>query len=475
MNKLRYLWIFISASIIAVGCKTSQLPPNQPPSQMPTAAFAGKDTVSDATISWRQFFQDQNLVDLVDTALANNWDMRIALQRIKMAQSSVLLAKGALRPFLRGGAAAKVTKYGDYTMDGAGNMTTPIYDGRIVPKDLQDYLVGLQASWEVDVWGRLRNMKKSAMNRFLASVEGKNLVTTGLVAEVATAYYELLSLDNQLDIINETIKLQENALEVVKVQKQAAMTNRLAVEQFEAQLLEFQSMQQRTLQQIVEIEARLNMLLGRYPQTVGRDKQMLTRSLPASVRTGIPYALLQNRPDIRQAERELMATKADIKAAKAAFYPSFSITGGVGFEAFLPTILFNTPQSMIYNILGGLSAPLLNRSVYKAELNRANANQKEALYHYEKMVANGYTEVYVQMAKINNLQKIYSLKDRQAATLTKAIETSSELFKMGRSSYLEVLIAQQSALKSKLDLIDTRKDLFNSTVHIYRAIGGGWR
>jgi multidrug efflux system outer membrane protein len=339
MNKSGYLWILIFTSIIAVGCKTAKLPANEPPPRMPTAFAAGKDTVSDATISWREFFGDKNLVDLVDTALANNWDMRIALQRIKVAQSNVLLSKGAMKPFLRGAAVANVTKYGDYTMDGAGNIGTRIYDGRFIPQDLQDYLVGLQASWEVDVWGKLRNKKKAAMNRFLASVEGRNLVTTGLVAEVATAYYELLSLDNQLDILNETIKLQKDALEIVKVQKQAAMANELAVEQFEAQLLEFESMRQAALQDIVETESRLNLLLGRYPQTISRDKVLLSKSLPVQVRTGVPYALLQNRPDIRQAELELAATRADVKAAKAAFYPSLNITGNVGFEAFMPTRL----------------------------------------------------------------------------------------------------------------------------------------
>jgi multidrug efflux system outer membrane protein len=426
MNKSGYLWILIFTSIIAVGCKTAKLPAN-------------------------------------------------ALQRIKVAQSNVLLSKGAMKPFLRGAAAANVTKYGDYTMDGAGNIGTRIYDGRFIPQDLQDYLVGLQASWEVDVWGKLRNKKKAAMNRFLASVEGRNLVTTGFVAEVATAYYELLSLDNQLDIVNETIKLQKDALEIVKVQKQAAMANELAVEQFEAQLLEFESMRQAALQDIVETESRLNLLLGRYPQTISRDKVLLSKSLPVQVRTGIPYALLQNRPDIRQAELELAATRADVKAAKAAFYPSLNITGNVGFEAFMPTVLFNTPQSLIYSILGGLTAPLLNRSLFKAELNRANAGQQEALYSYQKVVATGYTEVHVQMSKISILQKIYDLKVQQSSTLARSVETSSVLFKMGRSSYLEVLIAQQSALKSRLDLINARKEQFNSTVHIYRAIGGGWR
>ncbi len=476
MGLKKYGSVLLLLMIIMISsCKSMRIAKDEPARPMPATYAGGADSANGALVNWRRFFDDRHLADLVDTALAHNWDMRIALQRINIYRADVLLNRGAMKPYVRGIAGAGVNRYGLYTMDGAGNSTTPIYDGRIVPEDLQTYQVGIQASWEADVWGKLRNRKKAALNRLLASMEGRSVVITNLVSDVAGEYYELMALDNQMDIINETIKLQEDALEIVKVQKQAAMATELGVEQFEAQLLSLKAMRAETTQRITEAESRINMLLGRYPQTIERDKKVMSLPLPARVRTGVPYALLQNRPDIRQAEAELAATKADVKAARAAFYPSLNITGGVGLSAFLPKLLFTTPQSLAYNLFAGLTGPLFNRSAIQAEFDRSNALQQEALANYQRSVTRGYTEVYVQLNKITNLQQVYDLKTAQVATLTRSINTSSELFKTGRSSYLEVLIAQQNTLRARLELVDSKKDMFRSTVNIYRSLGGGWR
>lgn len=476
MNYLGFIKISTVALLVGiVGCRSSRQVVANTGRPMPGAFASVADTGNSVTVNWKEFFNDKYLAQLADSALANNWDAKIALQRIEVVRADVLLNKGAMVPAVRAIAAGGMNKYGAYTMDGAGNMTTPIYDGRIIPDDLPKYVVGLQAAWEVDVWGRLKNRKKASLARFLASVEGKNVVLTNLIAEVAGGYYELLSLDAQLAIVNETITLQENALEIVKVQKEVAVVNELAVEQFEAQLIGLRSMKLEIEMQINEQENKINILAGRNPQSIPRDKRGLADMLPTKVKTGIPIALLQNRPDIRLAEAELVATKADIRAARAAFYPSLSITAGVGFEAFKTSLLFTTPQSLAYNFLGGLAAPLINRSALKAELRRANASQQEALLNYRKTIAKGYNEVYTEMQRIDNLEKIYDLRAKQVATLTKSIETSSELFKMGRSSYLEVLITQQNALQSKLERVTTRKKQFQSTVNIYKALGGGWR
>ncbi len=475
MRYYRHIIVLFLATCIEIwGCQPMKQVAGNTGKPLPETFRDSRDTTNSATVNWQQFFNDTRLTDIIDTALKNNWDVSIALQRIKIAQSDVLLSKGALRPVVNAMAAASLRKFGLYTMDGAGNITTPIYNNQIVPIDLPDYFVGLQTTWEIDIWGKLRNRKKAAFSRFLASMEGKNIVITNLIADIAVTYYELLALDNGLEIINETIALQENALEVVKVQKEVGTANLLAVEQFEAQLLNLKSMQLDVMQQISENENKINLLAGRYPQPVIRSKSFI-EILPTQILTGIPSALLQNRPDIRQSELELMAAKADVKAAKAAFYPSLSITGSMGFQAFKPGLLFTTPESIAYGLFSNLTAPLVNRSAIKAEFNRANAAQLESLYNYQKSIANGYTEVYNEMLRIKNLQGIYDLKTSQVQTLTHSIETSSELFKTGRASYLEVLITQQNALQSKLELINTRKNQFHSTINIYKALGGGWR
>jgi NodT family efflux transporter outer membrane factor (OMF) lipoprotein len=392
-----------------------------------------------------------------------------------MAGSAFQLSKGALLPTVNSNFAYLQRKFGYYTMDDAGNRTTEITPGKIIPTNLPDYFIGLQTSWEADIWGKLRSKKKEALSRYLSSVEGRNLVVTNLVSDVANTYYELLSQDNELEIIRETIKLQQEALEIVRIQRQAGAANELAVKQFEAQVLNSQSLEFETLQNIQENENRLNFLLGRFPQPIVREKVNFQNKIPIQIKEGIPSQLLRNRPDIRQTEFELLATKFDVKTARAAFYPSFNITGSIGFQAFNPSFLFNTPQSLAYSLLGGLTTPLLNRSAIKAQFNNAKANQTEAMFNYQKTILNGYVEVSNQISSIKNLEQIHDRKTREAAALTQSIDISTELFKSGRATYFEVLMTQNNSLQTRLDLVSTRKRQYQATVYLYKALGGGWR
>jgi NodT family efflux transporter outer membrane factor (OMF) lipoprotein len=399
----------------------------------------------------------------------------MTLQRIEMAGNDLRLSQGALLPTVGSNVAYLQRKFGYYTMDDAGNRTTKITENRIVPTHLPDYFVGLQTNWEADIWGKLRSKKKAAFSRYLSSVEGKNLVITNLVSEVVSTYYELLSLDNELDIIRETIRLQKDAFEIVKVQKQAGASNELAVKQFEAQVLNSQSLEFETLQKITENENKLNFLLGRFPQPIIRDKASFSGQNLSEIKEGIPSQLLRNRPDIRQAEFQLLASKFDVKTARSAFYPSFNITGSLGFQAFNPSFLFTSPQSLAYGLLGGLTTPLLNRSAIKAQFNNAKANQVEAMLHYQKTILNGYVEVSNQVSNIKNLQQIQDRKTNEAAALVQSVEVSNELFKSGRASYLDVIIAQHSSLQTRLELVSAQKRQFHAAINIYKALGGGWR
>jgi NodT family efflux transporter outer membrane factor (OMF) lipoprotein len=289
------------------------------------------------------------------------------------------------------------------------------------------------------------------------------------------SYYELLALDQELDIIQETISLQDSALSIAVVQKEAGAANELAVKQFRSQLLNSKAMETDVAQMITELENMINTLLGRFPQTIIRDKASFMSAVPGQVRAGIPSELLRNRPDIKQAELELLASKADVKAARALFYPSLTITGGAGFQAYKTKLLFTSPESFIFSAFGSLTAPLINRSAIQAEFKSANAYQMEALYSYEKSILSGYQEVSNELSNINNLQKKYAFKNEQVNELNESIETSSELFRTGRATYLEIIITQQSALQAKLELVDVKKRQLNATVNLYKALGGGWR
>ena len=467
--------VSILVSIFYSGCKTPETIVITDRKPMPQSFAETKDSTNSADIKWKDFFADKNLITLIDTALKNNFDVLMTLQKIEIARNDLRLTKGAMLPTVNSNFAYLQRKFGYYTMDDAGNRTTEITPGQIIPTNLPDYFIGLQTNWEIDIWGKLRNKKKAAFSRYLSSVEGTNLVLTNLVSEIAIAYYELIALDNELDIIRETIKLQQDALEIIKVQKDVGAANELAVKQFEAEVLNSQGLEFETLQQITENENKMNFLLGRFPQPIVREKLNFTSQIPAQIKSGIPSQLLKNRPDIKQAEFELLATKFDVRAAKAAFYPSFNITGSLGFQAFNTAFLFTSPQSLAYNLLGSLTTPLLNRSAIKAQFNNAKATQIEAMLNYQKTILNGYVEVSNEVSSIKNLEQIHDRKTKEVEALTQSIDISNDLFKSGRATYFEVLMIQNRSLQSKLELVNTKKRQYNATVNIYKALGGGWR
>lgn len=255
-----------TANNAQIDISTNSIPSNYP---------ERKDSLNSANMDWKQYFKDSTLSSLLDTAFKNNLDLKMAMQRIETSRANIRFANAALLPTVSPSISAAQRRFGLYTMDGAGNITTEITDGKLVPIHLKDFYLGLQSSWEIDLWGKLRNRKKATVARYLASIEGKNLVISNLVSEVAMAYYDLLALDQELDVIRETIQIQDRALSIVKLQKQTGKTNELAVKQFEAQLFQSKILEKEVLQQILETENKINFMLNRYPQPIQRDKSNL--------------------------------------------------------------------------------------------------------------------------------------------------------------------------------------------------------
>jgi len=455
-------------------CKVPDFAQRDEQKNLPMGFNNSSDSTNTGKIQWKQFFTDPNLVSLIDTALKNNQELNITLQEIEIAKNEIKARKGELLPTVGYRVGAGLEKVGRYTSSGAGDASTDITPGKEVPDVLPDYAFGLQANWEADIWHKLRNSKKAAVNRYLSTVEGKNFVITNLVAEVANGYYELLAYDNQLAIVKQNIALQTNALELMKIQKQATRVTELAVRKFEAEVLNSKSLEFDIEQNITESENKINFLLGRYPQPIVRDKTSFTDLVPPTVQAGLPSQLLANRPDIKQAEFDLAAAKLDVKVAKAQFYPSLGISATIGYQAFNPSYLLRTPESLAYSLAGDLAGPLINRNAIKAEYLTANAKQLQAVFNYEKTVLNGYIEVASQLSNITNLQKSYDLKSKQVLALTQSIDISNDLFKSARADYFEVLMTQRDALQSKLELIETKKQQLNAVVNIYHALGGGW-
>lgn len=472
-NRYRYLAVACVA-IAYSACKIPNVVQRTENKAVPVSFNNSRDTANNAKMTWQQYFTDPYLIAMIDTALKNNQELNITMQEIEISRNEIRARKGEYLPFvgLKGGAG--VDKAGRYTSKGASEANIPIAPGRETPEPLPDYMAAAYARREVDIFHKLRNAKKSAIANYLSSVEGKNFAVTNLIAEIANSYYELLALDNQLSILKQNIELQTNALEIVRLQKQAARVTELAVRKFEAEVYKTTSLQFDIQQKITETENRLNYLMGRYPQPVGRNDLALSAFIPAALHAGLPSQLLANRPDIRQAEQKLAATKLNVKVAKAEFYPSLSISAAIGYQAFNPSYLLTTPASLLYSLAGELVAPMVNRNAIKATYYNANAKQVQAAYDYERTILNAYVEVANQLSKISNLEKSYNLRDKQVQALTQSITISNDLFRSTRADYMEVLLTQRDALESKFELIETKKQQMNTVVNIYQALGGGW-
>jgi len=467
--------LLLLLTLVALGsCQTMQpvLTPRATavPATFGAAAVAGAaDSASIAAQPWQQFFADPNLIGLLDTALRANPDLLIAVQRVEVARASVQAARGALLPAVNGVAAASADRFA--TLSGTGYNATN--DGRQLPTVAPDYFLGLRSAWEIDLWGKLRSRRRAALARMLATEQGRRLVQTALVAQVARLYYELLTLDSQLDVLGKNERLQSRALEIVKVQKVGGRATELAVQQFTAQLLRTRSGEVEVQQRILATENQLNRLLGRYPQPIARGLPIQQQPLPAVLTTGLPAGLLLRRPDVQQAELALLATKADVAAARAAFLPSLTLSPYVGLNAYKASLLLSTPGSLAYGLLAGVSAPLFNRNMLRAEYTQSAARQRIAYFEYQRSIQTGFEEVTTSLRGAQNYQRVYELQQQEVASLTRAVDISNDLYTASYATYLEVITAQRSALEAELNLTTTRREQFLQLIDLYRALGGG--
>ena len=465
--------------VLALGCKTTQYDTTAVNEKLPKKFDTNTDSASTTIAKWKDVFFDPHLVALIDTALKNNYDLRIALQKVEFAKAGLKYNKGIRLPELGINMAAGERKFGSYTMDGVGNYDTQfspnINDKQQIPDPLPDYYVGFQTSWEIDLWGKLKNKKKASAARFISSQYGKDLIVTNLIAEIASAYFDLLALDNEAKILIDNIELQQEALDLVIAQKEAGRANELGIEMMTAQLLNSKAIQAEVQQLALETQSKLNFLCGIYPQSIKRDTSYFSQHLQTSLAAGIPSDLIKNRADIRQSEFELKASNADVRSAQAAFYPTLNINTALGLQSFNALLLLETPASMAYNAAGGLAAPLLNRRKLKADLMASKAEQKQAYINYEKTVVNSFKEVYIALNNIENTKKMYELKNEEVEILKRSIGTSSELFKAGKANYLEIISSQKNKLQAELELTNLHKRQNIGIIELYKAIGGGWR
>jgi len=411
-NKVGYIFTILVTLLSIVACKTPQatMPKDTLKVSLPALSKDSSVTISPA---WRDFFQDPILQTLIDTALQNNQNLKITVQELAIARSAMTAKQGALLPSVTANIGAGVSKVGRYTAEGAGNVDTEITPGHKVPTVIPDLAPTLQFDWTIDLWNKLNSSKKAAVERYLASEAGQRAVKSQLVADVAENYYILLALDYKLSVMQEYISLQKNAVKIARIQKEADAGTQLAVEQFDAELAKAQADEYLLRQSIIETENNLNLLLGRFPQTIQRTKvDFLQLPMPTTSHSLSTQLLLQ-RPDVVQAEHELAAAKWDVETARKEFLPTFNLSAAIGLNAFNPKYLFKLPQSLVFNALGGLTAPLINKKAIQANFAQADAMQVEALYNYDKTLLTAFIETSTLQSKIANIKLLQQYKEKQ--------------------------------------------------------------
>lgn len=474
-HKGRALTAIIVTGILMVlpSCSIPKLMHAEEGPVMPESFNGVTSADNSSQLGWREFFNDPLLVSLIDDALVGNQELKILSQEVLVARNEVQARRGEYLPFVTLGGGAGLEKSSRFSRAGAVEEELEAAPGKAFPEPLPDFLAAANLTWEVDIWRKLRNARDAAALRYLGTQEGQNYVVTRLVAEIAENYYELLALDNRLLTLDKTIEIQEQSLKIAIAKKEAARDTELPVQRFQAEVRKNQSEKLIIQQEIVQVENRINYLVGRYPQPVERvSAEYLDLTLPP-LSVGAPAQLLQNRADIRQAEQELAAAGLDVKVARARFFPQLDISAGVGLNAFNTRYLFMTPEALIYNVAGEMVAPLINKAAIKANYRSANAMQLQSVYNYQRVVLNAYTEVINRMAMVENYGNSIDLKKQQLKSLEESVDIASKLFQSARAEYVEVLLAQRDLMEAKMVLIETKQKQLSATVNAYQALGGG--
>jgi multidrug efflux system outer membrane protein len=472
-----HLTLFILA-VLFTGCKPKKQLTQFKKVPVPNG-FANRDVTHSTafhSLSWENILNDTILKGFIAEALQHNLELAQSKQDVMKVYAHLRHNKGLNKPFVSARVASGVTRYGFFTEAGAGNYDANfspfLNDDQFMARDLRDFYGGFQASWEIDIWGKLKSKKQAAAHRYLASQEGYQWAETQVVTAVAIAYIRWKTQLLELKFLDSTSMIQERACEFARQRKTAGLSNELAINQLEAQMLFYRAIRQTKEQEINESENTLNQLLGRFPTGLPiavHDEMTVTKPINQLL---TPLALLDRRPDVRQAALELSASGADLHAARMALYPEIKIDALLGFQTFNASKFFD-PQSMTYQLFGGLMGPVINRSAYKAQITYTEAQQQQAYAHYHATVLKAYYETLKQVQRIENLKALINLKIKEVDISERAFQNAIDLFESGRVTFVEVFIAQKEMLNAKLELIDIQRQFQEAEIYLYQALGGG--
>ena len=420
------------------------------------------DTISMARISWRELFTDPVLVEHIDRALENNLDIRIALQQIEAAGAYLKQAKAQYLPSL--GLSTQVT----HQQLAQNSQFGSFFDGGIT-----QYEATANLSWEADIWGRIKSNERAQKAQYLQTVAAHQAVKTRLVANIANLYFQLLALDEQLEVTRKTVANRMNSLETIKALKEAGNVTEVGVKQTEAQLYRAQAVVVDLENQIRLLENTFAILLGEAPHPIERT-ELATQELNTELRTGVPVQLLRNRPDVIAAEYNLVSAFQLTNVARSNFYPSLRLTANGGFQS-LNLADFIDTNSLFASFVGSLTQPLFNRRQIKTQYEVAQAQQEIAFLEFRRAILDASREVSDALYNYAAADAKMDIKQKEFEAYDLATSYSEELLNNGFANYLEVLTARENALNSRLELVNIRYDELSAIVNLYQALGGGWQ
>lgn len=423
------------------------------------------DSLSLANIPWSELFTDKTLQSYISEGLENNLDIRTALQNINISEAYMKQGKAGYFP--------TINASGSYTYSNP-SLNAPqgaALDGKRTSVNL--YEISGNLSWEADIWGKIRSNQRATNATFLQSISAHQAVKSELVSQIATTYFQLLALDEQKSVAEETIENRRESVETIKALKEAGNVTEVAVQQTEAQLLSAQSLLLDIENQIKVTENSFCILLGESPHEIERGK-LENQTFNQEIKTGFPIQLLSNRPDVRVAEYGLIQAFELTNVARSNFYPSLRIGAEGGVQSLDFEDLFSA-NSLFASIIGSLTQPLLNGRQIKTQYEVSMAQKENALLTYKRTILLASEEVSNAVYDFDTQSKKINLKKKEFEAYDNASKYSEELLKYGMADYLEVLTAKQSALNAQLDIISSEFARLNSIVQVYRALGGGWK
>lgn len=464
----KYALLLIIAALSA--CKVSK--DIQTPQAALPANFRGDiahDTTSIADIPWKSFFTDAALQKLIDSALVKNYDMQLAIKNIDAAQLLVKQVKWNYVPAVGLNVTASSSRPSDNSLNGISLAQF------LKTNHIEDYSANVSLSWEADIWGKIRNQNKSAVAAYLQTSEARKAVQTNLVAGVSQGYYNLLMLDEQLNIAQKNLALNDSTLRIIQLQFNAGQVTSLAIQQAQAQQQAAAQLVPQFEQDIALQENALRILTGELPDKITRTQKLNNISFTDNLSAGIPSALLSRRPDVKSQELALNIANAQVGINQANMYPALRITASGGVNSFKTSNWFNVPASLFGILAGSVIQPLLQRKELKTKFEVAKVEREKTVIQFRQSVLNAAGEVSDALVKIDKLKEQQTIASNRVNTLQQATSNANFLFKNGMANYLEVITAQGNVLQGELQLASIKTARLNAVAELYRSLGGGWK